>query len=98
MDAFNIVGVITYVGEQNKEGFFMFHLTTMKEKKTGVDGVKEITIPFQGISRLRAKLSNFLNGIIVSVSFDLTTKTAKHGEAIYVNLLALDVVDSSAKF
>ena len=95
MVAFGIVGVITYVGEQNKDGFFMFHLTTTKEKKTSENSVKEITVPFQGVSKLRVKLGKLLDGTIVRVYFDLTTKTAKHGEAIYVNLLALDVVDSS---
>lgn len=94
MNNFNIIGVITYVGEKNSDGFFIFHITTTKEKKTNVDGIKEITIPFQGLSNMYNKVKSFSDGDIVVVQFDITSKIAKKGEILYVNLLAISIDES----
>jgi hypothetical protein len=91
MNNFNIIGVITYIGDKNKDGFFIFHITTTKEKKTNIDGVKEITIPFQGLSNMYNKVKSFGIGEIVVVQFDITSKIAKQGEILYVNLLAINI-------
>lgn len=88
-EEFKIIG--TYDGRtpSNKDGYFMFYVQTTKSKKSNPDGLKAISIPFQGNIKVADKLKEVSNGDIITVFFDITTKNGK--DIIYVNLLAFDI-------
>ena len=86
-------GIISFIGEKSKSGYFIFHITTTKPKITELEKVKEIVIPFQGNSKSYFLVSKIAKNNIVKVFFEITTKVANRGEIIYVNLLATKIED-----
>ena len=81
----------TYEGRTptNQNGYFMFHIQTTKPKKSAEDGIKPISVPFQGNRKVAEKLETVEDGDIINVFIEITTK--KGHDITYVNLLACDI-------